>query len=226
MLSLIFKFVRDMCATHVPCALPWRRKHADVLVKITHHHHTRAPRSYQLGEHDTWAKMTNFELAVHIPLIIRVPWMTASVGQHTSVLAEMVDVFPTLAALAGLPDPRGVSGSEGINGTSLAQVLQDPTNTSVKVCSCTQCTIHIPLWSLFPFASLQRAKTVTVGLCNQNLFNAAIDCCLSLFVSFFSSQVAAFSQFAKRDIGTDVRPEFWRNETQMMGYSIRVDEWR
>ena len=28
---------------------------------------------WQLGEHDTWAKMTNFEVALRTPLIIRAP---------------------------------------------------------------------------------------------------------------------------------------------------------
>jgi hypothetical protein len=125
---------------------------------------------YQLGEHDTWAKMTNFELGVHIPLMIRAPWMHNSVGKQTAVLAEMVDVYPTLAALAGLPDPTSVKGSEGINGTSLAPVFADPAATAVKS--------------------------------------------------------AAFSQFAKDNIGTGVNPKFARNQTQLMGYTIRTDEWR
>ena len=60
---------------------------------------------WQLGEHDTWAKMTNFEVALRTPLIIRAPWMKASSGRVTSVLAEAVDFYPTLAALVGLPDP-------------------------------------------------------------------------------------------------------------------------
>ena len=109
---------------------------------------------YQLGEHDTWAKMTNvsptardvallkccfaevllcvlqFELGVHIPLIIRASWISSSVGKETGVLAEMVDMFPTLAELAGLPDPRTVAGSEGINGTSLAPAIADPSNSA------------------------------------------------------------------------------------------------
>jgi iduronate 2-sulfatase len=85
---------------------------------------------YQLGEHATWSKMTNFELGVHIPLIIRTPWIASSVGRETAVLAEMVDMFPTLAALAGLPDPRRVPGSEGINGTSLAPAIIHPANST------------------------------------------------------------------------------------------------
>ena len=52
-----------------------------------------SPRAgWQLGEHDTWAKMTNFEVALRTPLIIRAPWMKASVGKVTSVLAEAVEI--------------------------------------------------------------------------------------------------------------------------------------
>ena len=71
-----------------------------------------------------------FELGVHIPLIIRASWISSSVGKETGVLAEMVDMFPTLAELAGLPDPRTVAGSEGINGTSLAPAIADPSNSA------------------------------------------------------------------------------------------------
>ena len=67
----------------------------------------------------THASRTNFELGVHIPLIVRAPFMKNAVGQETAVLAEMVDIFPTLAALAGLPDPYTVPGADTINGTSL-----------------------------------------------------------------------------------------------------------
>ena len=79
---------------------------------------------WQLGEHNLWAKMTMFEAATRVPFIVRAPWMTASVGATTWALTEMVDVFPTLAALAGLPDP--LSEGEGINGTSLIPLFENP----------------------------------------------------------------------------------------------------
>ena len=41
--------------------------------------------------------MTNFEVALRTPLIIRAPWMKNSIGRVTSVLAEAVDFYPTLA---------------------------------------------------------------------------------------------------------------------------------
>jgi hypothetical protein len=36
------------------------------------------------------ALVTNFEVALRTPLIIRAPWIPASVGRVTSVLAEAV----------------------------------------------------------------------------------------------------------------------------------------
>jgi iduronate 2-sulfatase len=74
---------------------------------------------YSLGEADHWCKDTNFELDTHVPLIMRVPGVTAR-GAATEALIEYVDIYPTLAELADLPVP------EGLDGTSLVPILQDP----------------------------------------------------------------------------------------------------
>ena len=37
---------------------------------------------WQLGEMDLWRKMSNFELAVRVPLLMRVPWRPASLGRR------------------------------------------------------------------------------------------------------------------------------------------------
>ena len=46
---------------------------------------------WQLGEHDLWNKMTMFEAATRVPLIIRCPWMTNAVDKVTWALSELVD---------------------------------------------------------------------------------------------------------------------------------------
>ena len=63
-------------------------------------------------------------MALRTPLIVRAPWKSASVGKVTKVLAEAVDLYPTLAALAGLPSPA--SEGEAVNGTSLEAVFDNP----------------------------------------------------------------------------------------------------
>lgn len=78
---------------------------------------------FHLGDHGIWTKHTNYEQATHIPLLFIVPGVTKP-GSSTRQLAETVDIFPTLAALAQLPPP---SGPQPIDGRSLVPVLKDPT---------------------------------------------------------------------------------------------------
>lgn len=74
---------------------------------------------YQLGEHDLWSKHTTFETSTKVPLIIVDPRKQVK-GARTNAFAELVDLYPTLADLAGLPLP------DHLEGSSLAVVLEDP----------------------------------------------------------------------------------------------------
>jgi arylsulfatase A-like enzyme len=68
------------------------------------------------------AKFNIFETGTHIPLVIRAPWLVASVGQHTDVLAEATDLYPTMAALCGLPPPQQFE--QEVNGTDLSPIFE------------------------------------------------------------------------------------------------------
>ncbi|XP_013110817.2 iduronate 2-sulfatase isoform X2 [Stomoxys calcitrans] len=65
---------------------------------------------WSLGEHAEWAKYSNFEVALRVPLIIRSPEFSSDgreLTRNLSVLTELVDIFPTLVDLAHLPSiPR------------------------------------------------------------------------------------------------------------------------
>ena len=85
---------------------------------------------YHHGEHTQWAKTSNFEYDARVPLLLATP-KSANVGQRTSSLVELLDLFPTLVDLCGLPLP------DGLEGTSLAPVLND-VSKSVKPAAFTQ----------------------------------------------------------------------------------------
>lgn len=85
---------------------------------------------YHVGEHQLWGKTSDFELDARVPLFISTPGMKTA-GQRTGALAELIDLFPTLIDLCGLPK------AGGLEGTSLAPVLLD-TTASVKPASFTQ----------------------------------------------------------------------------------------
>ena len=73
---------------------------------------------FKLGEHSLWHKHTNFELDCRVPFMISAPGFRN--GQRTGSLVELLDIFPTLCDLAGLPIPGDLAG------TSLRPILENP----------------------------------------------------------------------------------------------------
>ncbi len=132
---------------------------------------------WQLGEHNHWCKMSNFEDATRVPFMLRVPGVTDK-GMRTSALVELIDIFPTITELAGIKVPPmcPVGNKQPlacVEGTSLTPLLQNPKMEFKK---------------------------------------------------------AAFSQYPRPSAGlTSIpnEPPFDRTDTEsVMGYSIRVDQYR
>ncbi len=84
---------------------------------------------YHLGEHTLWAKTSNFELDARVPLIIATPQHTPE--QRCEALVDLLDLYPTLADLCGLPAPKE------LEGVSLRPLLEDP-SAVVKQAAITQ----------------------------------------------------------------------------------------
>jgi iduronate 2-sulfatase len=77
---------------------------------------------WHFGDHGAWTKHTNYEQANRIALMIVAPGVTRA-NSHTRQLTETVDLFPTLAELAGLPKPKV---AQPLDGVSLVPVLRNP----------------------------------------------------------------------------------------------------
>jgi len=102
----------------------------DTIVVLTGDH------GYQLGEHGLWAKQTLFEEGTHVPLIVAAPGVKPGVSKS---LVEQVDIYPTIAGLAGIPVPKTVQG------ISLQPILADPTAKVKSAAFSTMLSAHTKL---------------------------------------------------------------------------------
>tara|TARA_R110000850_G_scaffold195613_1_gene322039 strand:+ start:4633 stop:6108 length:1476 start_codon:yes stop_codon:yes gene_type:complete len=72
---------------------------------------------FHLDEHEFWMKVSLHEESVQVPMMIKVPGKKPAV---TNSFAELLDLYPTLAELAGLDYPKGIQGK------SLVPILENP----------------------------------------------------------------------------------------------------
>ena len=64
---------------------------------------------YHLGDHFIWGKVTLFDIGAKVPFIVRAPGLSKS-GTASEAMVELIDIYPTLADLAGLQAPGHLQG--------------------------------------------------------------------------------------------------------------------
>ena len=92
----------DACVGRILDALD-KNGHAENTVVVLWGDH-----GWKLGDHSSWCKHTNFECDTRVPLIVRDPRHEG--GQKTNRLVELIDLYPTLCELTGLPVPEHCQG--------------------------------------------------------------------------------------------------------------------
>ncbi len=80
---------------------------------------------YHLGHKEHWEKFTLWEQATQVPLILAGPGLPK--GQTSSVPASLLDLYPTLVELCGMP------GMAALAGTSLVPWIRNPAAESDRM---------------------------------------------------------------------------------------------
>jgi iduronate 2-sulfatase len=135
---------------------------------------------YHLADHGLWQKMSLFERSARVPLIIAMPGAKAN-GKAARGLAELVDLYPTLASLAGLNAPGP------LDGVSLAPMLNDAAAT-VKDAAFTQVrngyAVRTDRWRYIEWAAgeqgtqlydMERDPTETTNIANDPQHAATVN---------------------------------------------------
>ena len=74
---------------------------------------------WKLGDHNSWGKMTNYNIDLKVPVIIRYPDQKNQ-GAQTHALTELVDLFPTICDIAQIPIP------DYMQGVSMVPLINEP----------------------------------------------------------------------------------------------------
>lgn len=74
---------------------------------------------WKLGDHNSWGKMTNYNIDLQVPVIIRYP-NQKNRGAQTYGITELVDLFPSICELAGIEVP------DYMQGTSFVPLIENP----------------------------------------------------------------------------------------------------
>jgi arylsulfatase A-like enzyme len=80
---------------------------------------------WHLGDHTEWCKHSNFEQATRIPFMFAGPSVEKNSQSHQPV--NLVDLFPTVFELAGVPIPKQVDGK------SLFPLMDNNDKTSIEM---------------------------------------------------------------------------------------------
>ena len=104
---------------------------------------------WHLGDMGIWGKATNYEIATRVPLMIWTPDIKTK-GVKTDALVELVDMYPSLCELAGIPQP------EDLEGQSFVPLLKNPELEWKKAAFSQFPTPALREWGAFPLRPAMR----------------------------------------------------------------------
>jgi iduronate 2-sulfatase len=110
---------------------------------------------YHLGEHDFWAKVSLHDESAKVPLIISVPGKRPAVCHS---LTELIDLYPTVAGLCGLPAQARLQGKD------ISPMFDDPAHSVRQAAFCVSPSQKGFLLREDKWAYIQYAEDASAGI--------------------------------------------------------------
>lgn len=106
---------------------------------------------FHLGDMGIWGKASNYEMATRVPMLIWTPDLRkANQGKKTDALVELVDIYPSLCELAGIPIPKH------LEGYSFKPLLEQPRLSWKKAAFSQFPSPALREWGAFPLRPAMR----------------------------------------------------------------------
>ena len=117
---------------------------------------------YHLGEKGQWGKHTLWERTSNVPFIWAGPGVAK--GATTDVTASLIDIYPTLVGMCGLPQPH-----QPLEGKSLASTLKSPSTETDR-------SVYLPYTTPGEYAIINRDwRYIRYGDDGEELYNLRED---------------------------------------------------
>lgn len=174
----------------------------DTIVVLTSDH------GWSLGEHAEWAKYTNFDVGLRVPLLFKLPNQRRGVVKSNVV--ELVDIYPTLVDLLGLTRVKPCQGK-------LYRVCTEG-KSLVPLLSLTSAAQSLPS-NNFVVAAPRNHRNSSNKMQNENYFT----------YNPFARMEMAFSQYPRPGLSPTMQPNSDRpklGQIKIMGYSVRLQRFR
>ncbi|XP_071636561.1 iduronate 2-sulfatase isoform X2 [Temnothorax longispinosus] len=204
---------------------------------------------WALGEHAVWSKYSNFDVAVHVPLIISIPTVTSDTDNYSAIPTDHTRYNAQITNNEYVRKYK-----ENLSGVYIQQGRNKSTRNSAlhlkKHCRVTEATVE--LVDIFP--TVADLAGVPIPICQINDTDddrshsrnvlisrkKTLDLCgegitlLPLIKSTLECQTipwkkAAFSQYPRPGIQPTLRPNSDKprlKEINIMGYSLKTSDYR
>jgi arylsulfatase A-like enzyme len=131
--------------------------HADNTIVVLWSDH-----GYHHGEKGDWGKHTLWERTSNVPFIWAGPGV--SVGAKTDVTVSLIDMYPTLVEMCGLPKPH-----QELEGETIAATLADPASAADR-------SVFLPHMNPNEYAIINRQwRYIRYGEDGEELYNVQAD---------------------------------------------------